>query len=355
MLKFTPVTLKKINRFKSIKRGYYSFIGFIFLLFLCLVTELWINSRALVVKYEGNFYFPTYGEMISGRTFGLDYDYETNYRDLAEKFEKEGGENWVLLPLVPYNEYENDLREFYDKDGNKMFPPFPPMLKEKHYLGTDNTGRDIVARLFYGFRIAISFSLILLILNYGIGVSVGCAMGYFGGKFDITLQRAIEVLSNIPFLYVVMIIASIVKPDFLIFVMIMAAFGWMGMTYYMRSSTYKEKAREYVLAARTIGASDSRIIFKHILPNSIAIIVMFVPFAVSSGIVSLTSLDFLGYGLPAPTPSWGELLAQGTANLDKQWIVGSVVTAMVIVLVMVTFIGEAIREAFDPKKHTTYE
>lgn len=355
MFNFNPVTLKKINRFKSIKRGYYSFIGFMFLLLLCVVAELWINSRALVVKYEGKLFFPTYGQMISGRTFGLDYDYETNYRDLKEKFEKEGSDNWVLMPIVPFNEFENDLRNFTDENGNKIYPPFPPMPEHGHYLGTDNTGRDIVARLFYGFRIAISFSLILLFFNYGIGVSVGCAMGYFGGKFDMFFQRAIEILSNIPFLYVVMIVASIIKPDFLIFVLIMATFGWMGMTYYMRSSTYKEKAREYVLAARTLGATDTRIIFKHILPNSVAIIVMFVPFSVSSGIVSLTSLDFLGYGLPAPTPSWGELLSQGTANLDKQWIVGSVVLAMVVVLVMVTFIGEAIREAFDPKKHTTYE
>ena len=356
MFNFTPVTRKKIKRFKSIKRGYYSFIGFVFLLFLSIIAELWINNRAIAVKYEDKLYFPTYGEMIPGSVFGLGYEYETNYRELAEKISSDlNSKNWIIMPLVPYDEFENDLREFVDDNGEKIYPPHPPMVDEGHYLGTDNTGRDIVARVFYGFRIAISFSLILLLLNFGIGVSIGCAMGYFGGKFDIIFQRFIEVLSNIPFLYVVMIVASIINPNFLIFVLIMAAFGWMSMTYYMRSSTYKEKAREYVLAARTLGATDSRIIFKHILPNSIAIIVMFLPFYVATGIVSLTGLDYLGYGLPAPTPSWGELLAQGTENLDKQWIVGSFVTAMVIVLVMVTFIGEAIREAFDPKKHTTYE
>lgn len=356
MMRLSPVTLNRIARFRSIKRGYYSFLIFMFLLLLCLVAELLVNSRALVVSYGGNYYFPTYGDMIPGEAFGLGYQYETNYRDLAEKLELDEDPNtWVVLPLVPYNEYENNLGDYKDSSGNKMYPPFPPMPEHGHYLGTDSTGRDIVARLLYGFRIAISFSLILLLLNYGIGVSVGCAMGYFGGKFDIVLQRFIEVFSNIPFLYVVMIVASIARPNFGTFILIMAAFGWMGMTYYMRSSTYKEKAREYVWAARALGATDSRIIFKHILPNSVAIIVMFVPFSVSSGVVALTSLDFLGYGLPAPTPSWGELLAQGTANLDKQWIVGSVITAMVFVLVMVTFIGEAIREAFDPKKHTVYE
>lgn len=356
MIKFSTETKHKFERFKRIRRGYLSSLMLGGLLLLCLGAELFINSRALVVSYEGNLYFPTYGDMIPGRVFGLDYEYETNYRDLKKQLASDDDESsWVIMPIVPYNEYENDLREFRDKDGNRLFPPFPPSFENEHYLGTDSTGRDILARLFYGFRIAMSFSLVLLILNYSVGVAVGCAMGYFGGRFDIILQRFIEILSNVPFLYVVMIVASLVKPNFFIFVLIMAAFGWMSMTYYMRSTTYREKSREYVLAARALGASHARVLFSHILPNSVSVIVMFVPFSISSGIVALTSLDFLGYGLPAPTPSWGELLAQGTAQLDKQWIAMSVIGAMVIVLVMVTFMGEAIREAFDPKKHTIYE
>ena len=157
IIMLNPITKKKIKRFKSIKRGYYSLLGLIFLLLLCCVAELLVNSRALIVKYNGEYFFPTYGEMIPGTEFGFDYSYETNYRELYEKFEAEAGDNWVLLPLVPYNEFENDLREFRDDDGQLIFPPHPPMFNEGHFLGTDNTGRDIVARLLYGFRIAICF------------------------------------------------------------------------------------------------------------------------------------------------------------------------------------------------------
>ena len=180
-------------------------------------------------------------------------------------------------------------------------------------------------------------------------------MGYWGGKFDLIFQRIIEIWSNVPFLYMIIIISSIMVPNFLMLIVIMAFFGWIGITWTMRTVTYKEKAREYTLAAKALGASDFRIIFKHILPNTIAIIVTFAPFAVSGGIVALTSLDYLGFGLPPPTPSWGELLQQGWANLDAWWIGGSVILAMIITLMAVTFVGEAIREAFDPKMHTTYE
>ncbi len=355
LIKFNPLVRKQLKRFRSIKRGYYSFILVCVLLFLAAIAELWINSRAIVVKYDDTYYFPTYGEIIPGKTFGLDYDYETNYRDLKEKFLKEGGDNWVLMPLVPYNEYENDLREYQDKNGNRIYPPLPPSSKSQHFLGTDTTGRDIVARLVYGFRIAIVFSLILLFCNYLIGVFIGCFMGYVGGAFDLFFQRIIEIWSNIPFLYLIIIVASIKPPSFAVLVGLMVLFGWMGMTWYMRTATYKEKAREYVLAARTLGASWQRIIFRHIIPNTIGLIVTFIPFSVSGGIVALTSLDYLGFGLPAPTPSWGELLNQGTSNLESYWIVWSVIAFMVAILVMVTFIGEAVREAFDPKKFTTYE
>jgi microcin C transport system permease protein len=286
--------------------------------------------------------------MIPGRVFGLDYDYETNYRELAGRFEARGGGNWVIMPPVPYDAYENDLRD-------DEYPPFPPSLQSKHFLGTDTVGRDILARLVYGFRIAIFFSLGLLLVNYTIGVGIGSAMGFWGGKFDLIFQRIIEIWSNVPFLYVIIIISSIMVPNFSMLILIMAFFGWIGMTWTMRTVTYKERAREYVLAARALGASDTRIIFRHIIPNTIAIIVTFAPFSVSGGIVALTSLDYLGFGLPPPTPSWGELLQQGWANLDAWWIVGSVVLAMIVTLVTVTFVGEAIREAFDPKMHTIYE
>ncbi len=347
-MRLNPLTLKKIKRFKSIRRGYYSFIVITAMILVSIFAEMLANKRALIVHYEGKYFLPTYGRIIPGTAFGLGYEYETDYRELKKHFRDQGKDDWVLMPPVPYDAYENDLRE-------DQYPPFPPSMGERHYLGTDTVGRDILARLVYGFRIAIFFSLVLLLVNYTIGVSIGSAMGFWGGKFDLIFQRIIEIWSNIPFLYVIIIISSIVVPNFFMLILIMAFFGWIGMTWTMRTITYKEKAREYVFAARSLGASNIRIIFRHIIPNTIAIIVTFAPFSISGGIVALTSLDYLGFGLPPPTPSWGELLQQGWANLDAWWIVGSVIAVMVITLLTVTFVGEAVREAFDPKMHTTYE
>ena len=345
---FNPLTHRKIRRFKSIRRGYYSFIIFSVLLLMSVFAETLVNSRALVVNYDSEWYFPTYGAIIPGNTFGLGYQYETNYRDLRDRMRENRTPGFVIMPPVPWNPYENDLYE-------GKYPPFPPSADDQHYLGTDTIGRDVLSRLVYGFRTAIAFSLILLVSSYLVGVSIGAAMGYFGGLFDLLFQRIIEIWSNIPFLYVIMIISSIMIPNFMMLVVIVLIFGWIQMTWYMRTATYKEKAREYVMAARAIGASSSRVIFNHILPNTVSIIVTFIPFSIASGIITLTSLDYLGFGLPPPTPSWGELLAQGSNNLESIWIVSSVIVAMTLILVMVTFMGEAVREAFDPKKHTTYE
>lgn len=347
-MRLNPVTIKKLKRFYSIKRGFWSLVILLFMIFVSMFAEVFINSRALLVKYDGKLYLPTYGQMIPGSKFGLSYSYETNYRELKAKFLEQDNGNFVILPPVPFNPYENDLKL-------NAYPPFKPSFKEKHFLGTDNVGRDILARLVYGFRTAITFSMVLLLVTYTIGITLGCSMGYFGGKFDLFSQRVIEIWTNIPVLYVIIIIASIVVPNFMILLLILAFFGWTGMTWVMRTMTYKEKEREYILAVRSLGASNMRIIFKHIIPNTISVIVTYAPFAISGGIVSLTSLDYLGFGLPAPTPSWGELLAQGWQNMEAWWIVTSVVTALVITLMTVTFIGEAIREAFDPKLHTIYE
>jgi microcin C transport system permease protein len=285
--------------------------------------------------------------MIPGRVFGLPYDYETNYRDLKILL-KENNQGWVLMPLIPYNPYENDL-----KTGT--YPPFKPSFSSGHYLGTDTTGRDIAARLLYGFRISIFFSLILLVVTYITGIITGCLMGFRGGLFDLFVQRIIEIWSNVPFLYIIIIISSIIIPGFWLLIFITAFFSWMGLTWVMRTITYKEKEREYILAAKSMGASDARIIIRHIIPNTLSVIITYIPFSVSGGIVALTSLDYLGFGLPAPTPSWGELLNQGWSNLGAWWIAGSVIFVMVATLIAVTFVGEAVREAFDPKMHTTYE
>lgn len=347
MMTLNPLTLRKLKRFRSIRRGYWSFVILMLLLLLAVAAELCVNSRALLVSYGGKLYFPTYGEMIPGTTFGFEYAYETNYRDLKARLDGER-QGWVLMPPVPWNPLETDLKE-------GSYPPFPPSWEGRHLLGTDTVGRDVLTRLVYGFRTAIFFALGLLVVTYGVGIGIGCLMGYLGGTFDLLFQRLIEIWSNVPFLYVVIIISSVITPGFWTLIIIMALFSWMGMTWVMRTMTYREKEREYVLAARAMGASRGRIIFRHILPNTLSVVVTYAPFSVSGGIVALTSLDYLGFGLPAPTPSWGELLNQGWANMDAWWIAGSVIFALTLVLTTVTFMGEAVREAFDPKMYTYYE
>ena len=347
MMEINPLTLRKFKRFRSIRRGYWSFIILVILLLLAVFAELIVNSRALVVSYEGSFYFPTYGEMIPGTEFGFDYAYETNYRELKGDLET-AGEGWVVMPPIPWNPLETDLQ---DDD----YPPFAPSWEGGHLFGTDTVGRDVLARLIYGFRTAIFFALGLLAVTYVVGIGIGCLMGYLGGRFDLFFQRLIEIWSNVPFLYVVIIISSVMTPGFWTLVIIMALFSWMGMTWVMRTMTYREREREYVLAAQAMGASKWRIIFRHILPNTLSVVVTYAPFSVSGGIVALTSLDYLGFGLPPPTPSWGELLNQGWANMDAWWIAGSVIFAMTLVLTTVTFLGEAVREALDPKMYTFYE
>jgi microcin C transport system permease protein len=342
-----PLTQKKLTRFRQIKRSYYSFIILSLLILLSCIAEVFVNSKALMVSYQGQWYFPTYTGVNTGEDFGLDYAYEVDYRVLAQTFSEEDQGNWVLMPPVPWNAFEQDF------DGVN-YPPNPPSWQDSHYLGTDVLGRDVVARLVYGFRIAIWFALLTLTLCYSIGVVIGCLMGYMGGKFDLLMQRGIEIWSMVPFLYVIMILVSIIQPSFFLFVLINVMFGWMGITWYMRTLTYKEKAREYVQAARAQGAGLWRIILKHILPNTMVMIVTLAPFGVVANISALTALDYLGLGLMPPTPSWGDLLQQGKSNMDAYWIGASVVSAIVLVLTMVTFIGEGVREAFDPKKYTRY-
>jgi microcin C transport system permease protein len=348
MFRLDPITRRKLQRFRSLKRGYGSFLVLGGLLLMSVFAELLVGSRALIVKYRGHYYFPTYTAFHPGTDFGEDYSYETDYRKLKERFALEARGDWVLLPPVPYNPYENSFQE-------GVYPPTPPSLFQRHFLGTDTTGRDVLARLFYGFRTAMIFSLLFLVLVYVVGIAIGCAMGYFGGAFDLIMQRAIEIWSNIPFLYIVIIVASILTPNLGLLLGIVVLFSWTDMTYYMRTATYKEKARDYVAAARVLGAGSGRIIFRHILPNVLSLTITFMPFTVSGAITLLTALDFLGFGLPPPTPSWGELLEQGTANLNAPWIVSSAFFALVIILSLVTFIGEAIREAFDPKKFSIYQ
>lgn len=355
MFNLNPQTLKKLRRFKQVKRGYYSFLILCGLLVSLFFAELLVNSRALVVSYQGDLYFPTYTAFHPGTDFDLGYNYETNYRDLKQKWHNEQSDDWLLMPPVPYNAFENHASSNY-------FKPEPPSFEQRHYLGTDTTSRDILARLVYGTRIALLFAIAFMAAVYMIGIAIGCAMGYFGGVFDLVFQRFIEIWSNVPFLYMVIIVFSVIPSTFsvpmriIILLIVMVLFSWTGMTYYMRTETYKEKSRDYIAAARVIGASNTRIIFVHILPNVVSTLVTFMPFTIVSAISAITALDFLGFGLPVPTPSLGELLKQGTENLrTAEWIVTSAFATLVILLTLVTFIGEAVRESFDPKKFTVYK
>lgn len=371
-IRLNPLTVKKIKRFKEIKRGYYSFLVLLFISILSLFSEMIANNRALIVSYNGDLSFPTYADVKLGNEYGLtgvDANAPVNYRELQERFKAENAGNWVLMPIVPYSPNENNKYE-------GVLKPRPPksfllsklLLMERdkdpessHYLGTDSTGRDIASRIIYGFRIAIFFALAFMTLVYLIGITIGCLMGYFGGVFDLIVQRMIEIWSMVPFIYMVIIIFSVIPSTFSIstrvsiLLGIMVLFSWTGMTYYMRTATYREKARDYTAAAQIIGASPMRIIFHHILPNAISTIVTFMPFTMAAAITAITALDFLGFGLPPPTPSIGEILKQGTARLDAPWIVICAFLALVTILTLVTFIGEAVREAFDPKKFTTYK
>jgi len=220
-----------------------------------------------------------------------------------------------------------------------------------HVFGTDKTGRDVLVRLAYGFRISITFALLVLCLTYSFGCALGAAMGYYAGLFDIIVQRLVEIWSSMPFLYTMIIISSIVRPNFYMLIIVLGIFRWIGLTYYMRGEFYKEKRKDYVIAAVATGANDRQIIFTHILPNSLTPIISFAPFAVVAYISSLVGLDFLGFGLPAPTPSWGEMVGKGLENVKNWWLVMCPLAAMFVTLLSVVFIGEAVREAFDPRAH----
>ena len=238
-----------------------------------------------------------------------------------------------------------------------LYPPLSPSMGTKHYLGTDSKGWDVSAQLFGGLQVLFKAIFIFLFITYSLGISLGCLMGYLGGKFDIICQRFIEILSNIPSLLVVIILSDRLGKDQInlgVILSILCLFSWIGISYYVRAATYKEKERDYVIAVRLLGASPFRVIFKHILPNVISTIVTVIPFSVAAIVTSLTALDFLGFGLPETYPSWGRLLGDGISHLESPWIVGSVFVAMTTLLLLVTFVGEGIRQAFDPKKFATY-
>ena len=345
---------RRLRKFRALKRGYYSFLLVVASYAISFFLPLLINNKALVVRYEGRFYFPLM-QYYPASTFGQQAFGEPNYRELAQSFRQQPAGNWALLPVIPYSPTESLL----DLPGP---PPHPPSWQ--HLFGTDDRARDIFARLAYGFNVSLTFALLVLLIGNAIGITVGAMLGYFGGKLDILGQRVIEIWSSLPFLYTIIIVSSIVvpiylpgrnlvlQPSFWLLIIILTAFDWMGITYYVRGEFYREKAKDYVGAAIAMGASELSIMFKHILPNSLTPVVSFAPFMIVGNIGALVSLDFLGFGLPAPTPSWGELINQGMENLNKWWLVFYPLGAMFVTLLLIVFIGEAVREAFDPKEYS---
>ncbi len=341
--KSLSVFQRRWRKFKTLKRGWYSLILLIVFYLLSLVAPLWINNRALVVKYNGDYYFPVIGQHNEAADLGQKGIGEAKYRALKEQYKKEDAGNWVLMPLIPYSPTENLLKD----PSVTGRPPHPP--SQQHWLGTDNRGRSVLARLVYGFRISITFALGVVLISYTIGMAIGAVLGYFGGTTDILGQRVVEIWSGLPFLYTVIIISSLIIPSMWTLILILAVFRWMSITMYMRGEFYREKSKDYVAAAIAQGDSNRSIMFGHILPNALTPLISFAPFATVAAISSLVSLDFLGFGLRPPTPSWGEMVNQGLQNIQKWHLVFFPLAALFLTLIKVVFIGEAIREAFDPK------
>jgi len=327
-------------RFRANRRGYWSLWIFLGIFGLSLVAEVLSNDRPIVVHYEGELYFPllrTYPET----TFGGDFRTATDYLDpfIQQRLGSEG--NWALFPP---NRYRFDTINYFAASPN----PAPP--SKENWLGTDDRGRDVLARLLYGFRISVLFGLALTAIGVFLGIVAGAVQGYFGGRLDLAMQRLVEIWGSIPELYLLLILASMFEPSIWILLVILSLFGWIGLSDYVRAEFLRNRQLEYVASARALGLSNLQIIRRHVRPNSLTPVIGFLPFRMSAAIVALTSLDFLGLGVPPSTPSLGELLAQGKANLDAWWISLGTFVVLVGTLMLLIFIGEALRDALDTRK-----
>ncbi|MEY4277449.1 MAG: hypothetical protein RI975_715 [Pseudomonadota bacterium] len=332
--------MNRWQRFKANRRGYISLWIFLAFFGISLCAELIANDKPLVVRYDGHFYFPIVKNQPE-TVFGGDFATPTDFLDPDIRRNITSDGNWAIYPLVKYS-YET--LNYFAPSPN----PAPPSWQ--NWLGTDDRGRDVLSRLIYGFRLSILFGLALTIVGVTVGVITGSLMGFFGGKFDLISQRLIEIWSAMPELYLLIIFASIFHPSVLLLILLLAAFGWMGLSDYVRAEFFRNRALEYVRAARALGLTNVQIMWRHILPNSFTPVITFLPFRMSAAILSLTSLDFLGLGVPPGTPSLGELLSQGKGNLDAWWISLSTFVVLVSTLLLLTFMGEALRDAYDSRK-----
>jgi microcin C transport system permease protein len=326
-------------RFTQQRLGYWSLVIFVVAFAASLAAPLWSNDKPLVVRYDGEYFFPLLKDYPE-TAFGGDFPTPADYLDPYVRRKLEAPGNFVLY--AP-NRYHYDTLNYFSNVPN----PAPP--SRDNWLGTDAQGRDLLARLVYGFRVSVLFGLILTFIGTLIGIATGAVQGYFGGRIDIVGQRLIEIWSAMPELYLLIIFASIFEPSFLLLIVLLSLFGWIGLSDYVRAECLRNRSQDYVRAARALGLSNWQIIWRHVLPNSMTPVITFLPFRMSGAILALTSLDFLGLGVPPPTPSLGELLAQGKGNLDAWWISLSTFFVLVATLLLLTFMGDALRNALDTR------
>ncbi len=340
MLLKNPVTRRQWQAFRDNRRGYWSLWIFAGLLLICMTAEIIANDKPILLGYQGELYAPvlfTYPET----EFGGMFETEANYRDpyVRELIEAEG---WMLWPLIRFS---------YNTINYDLTTPSPAPPSAENWLGTDDQGRDVLARIIYGLRISLLFGLLLTFASSIVGVVVGAIQGYYGGWVDLAGQRFLEIWSSMPTLYLLIILSSFVKPGFWWLLAIMLLFSWMALVDLVRAEFLRGRNLDYVRAARALGVSDRMIMFRHILPNAMVATLTFMPFILNGSIVTLTSLDFIGFGLPPGSPSMGELLGQGKANLHAPWLGISAFVSLAFMLSLLIFIGEAVRDAFDPRKY----
>jgi len=339
-MKLSPLNRRRFERFKANRRGWWSLWLFLILFGLSLGAELIANDKPLVVRYDGEFYFPAfkrYPETTFGGEFPLEANYKSPYiRDLLEK-----KQSWVVWAPIPFS---------YQSINYDLKVPAPAPPSAQNWLGTDDQGRDVLARVIYGFRISVLFALTLTVLSSIIGVIAGALQGFYGGWVDLAGQRFLEIWSGLPVLYLLIILASFVQPNFWWLLGIMLLFSWMSLVDVVRAEFLRGRNLEYVRAARALGMQNAAIMYRHILPNAMVSTMTFMPFILTGAIGTLTALDFLGFGLPPGAPSLGELVAQGKSNLQAPWLGISAFAVLALMLSLLVFIGESARDAFDPRK-----
>ena len=331
------------QRFKRNRVGYFSLVILVVLIGLSLMAELLANDRPWVAVYQGQTYFPLLKDYPE-KTFGGDFETPADYLDpfIRQRFSEHG--NWALYPPLRYGP---KTLNYYARSPN----PAPP--SRDNLLGTDDRGRDMLAQLIYGFRVSVLFALALTITGTLLGVLTGAVQGFMGGKVDLAFQRFIEIWGAMPELYLLIIFSAVFAPSVALLLVLLSLFGWMGLSDYVRAEFLRNRQMDYVRAARALGVGRRQIMWRHILPNSMTPVVTFLPFRMSAAILALTSLDFLGLGVPPGTPSLGELLSQGKANIDAWWISLPTFAVLVVTLLLLTFMGDALRDALDPRKAST--